>query len=410
MNEFHSSLYLEDRVHTFPQKYDAESDKIYWFETGALPYQVSSPFSPIIHFFIKYFGINLEMDNQEKYDIVRQQLYQMPDGDEMFPFIANLLHIPLTEEDSYQTAFLDPAILQEVTVQTIISFLDAFSINNPLILVFDDIQWADKSSLNLMHNLIRQVKTTKILLLLLSRATPEPQDPLYHKINVDLADNFHLMQLGHLSEFGSAALISNILKVENLPQNVRDRIINQSQGNPFYVEELVRSFIESDYLIQENGKWVLRTDISNLQIPETLNNLLMTRLDQLDEKSKRVAQSASVIGREFLFPILSCINDANMELDQSINNLEEREWIIQRLREAEKSYFFKHVLSRDVAYNSLLIKRRKEIHIKIADCLRRIDESMVDEIGRHLFEAEAFDDALPFIIKAAEVAISTNSN
>ncbi|MCE7737049.1 MAG: AAA family ATPase [Candidatus Heimdallarchaeota archaeon] len=409
VTEFHNSLFLEDRVHSSTQEYDSSSRQIYWFETGALPYQVSSPFSPIIHFFINYFGVSLDMDNEEKYNLIKSKLAILPNGDDIFPFIANLLQIELTDEDRYQTAFLDPAILQEVTVQAIISFLDVFSKDTPLILIFDDIQWSDKSSLNLMNDLIRQVKSNKMLLIILSRAVPDPHDSLFLKITSELKDNFSLMEIPHLSEFGAAALISNILKVENLPQNVRERIITQSQGNPFYVEELVQSFIESGYLVNENGKWILKTDVSKLQIPETLNNLLMTRLDQLDEKSKRVAQSASVIGREFLFPILQCINDSSVELDDSISTLEDREWIINRLVDAKQSYFFKHVLSRDVAYNSLLFKRRKEIHVKIAECLRKIDSTMVDEIGRHLFEAEAFNDALPFIVKAAEMAITTNS-
>ncbi len=409
VTEFYSSLFLEDRVHSSFQEYNPSSDKIYWFETGALPYQISSPFSPIIHFFVQYFGISLEMNNDEKYKLVKSKLAKLPDGDDLFPFIANLLQIELSDEDRYQTAFLDPAILQEVTVQSIITFLDVFSRETPLILVFDDIQWADKSSVNLMQDLVRQVKSSKILLLILSRAIPDPHDGLYQKIKNDFQDNFYLMEIAHLSDFGAASLISNILKVENLPENVRDRIITQSQGNPFYVEELVQSFIESGYLANENGMWVLKTEASKLQIPDTLNNLLMTRLDQLDEKSKRVAQSASVIGREFLFPILQCINDTNVALDESISTLEDREWISNRLMDAKQSYFFKHVLSRDVAYNSLLFKRRKEIHSKIAECLRTIDATMVDEIGRHLFEAEAFNDALPFIVKAAEMAISTNS-
>ncbi|OLS28268.1 MAG: hypothetical protein HeimC2_07600 [Candidatus Heimdallarchaeota archaeon LC_2] len=407
--EFYSSLFLEDRVHRSFQEYDPLSSKIYWFETGALPYQVSSPFSPIIHFFVQYFGISLDMSNEEKYNLVESKLSKLQDGEDMFPFIANLLQIELSKEDNYQTAFLEPVILQEVTVQAIISFLDVFSKETPLVLVFDDIQWADKSSINLMRDLVSQVKSSKILLLILSRSPPDPHDRLYKKIITNFQEKFTLIEIGHLSDFGAASLISNILKVENLPENVRDRIITQSQGNPFYVEELVQSFIESGYLANENGKWILKTDASKLQIPDTLNNLLMTRLDQLDEKSKRVAQSASVIGREFLFPILQCINDRNVALEESISTLEDREWIINRLVETKQSYFFRHVLSRDVAYNSLLFKRRKEIHNKIADCLRKIDETMVDEIGRHLFEAEAFDDALPFIVKAAEMAISTNS-
>ncbi|OLS28267.1 MAG: hypothetical protein HeimC2_07590, partial [Candidatus Heimdallarchaeota archaeon LC_2] len=125
--EFYSSLFLEDRVHRSFQEYDPLSSKIYWFETGALPYQVSSPFSPIIHFFVQYFGISLDMSNEEKYNLVESKLSKLQDGEDMFPFIANLLQIELSKEDNYQTAFLEPVILQEVTVQAIISFLDVFS-------------------------------------------------------------------------------------------------------------------------------------------------------------------------------------------------------------------------------------------------------------------------------------------
>ncbi|MHA2090653.1 MAG: adenylate/guanylate cyclase domain-containing protein, partial [Candidatus Kariarchaeaceae archaeon] len=407
--EFHTSLSIKDRVHDAFQQYDPDSEKIYWFETGAMPYQISTPYGPIINFFLKYFGITLEMTNDKKYELVRTSLQKLPDGDDIFPFIANLLQIELSNNDIYQTAFLDPEILQETTFQSIITFLDTVSQDQPTILVFDDIQWADNSSLNFMEELIGHLKSNQIFLLILSRELPDHSDELYKKINRILKNDFQLIELSQLTENGTFSLISSILNVEDLPESVRDSIVTKSQGNPFYVEQLVKSFIESEYLVKENGKWVLTTEVSKLNIPDTLSNLLMTRLDQLDEKAKRVAQSASVIGREFLFPILQCINDTNVALDESIHTLEDREWITEEYIEADKIYRFKHVLNRDIAYNSLLIKRRKEIHGKIAHCLRQVDESLTDEIGRHLFEAGAFEDALPFIIKAAETAVRTNS-
>jgi predicted ATPase/class 3 adenylate cyclase len=407
--EFYQSLSHKDRVQDPFQQFVPNSNKLYWFETGALPYQISTPYSPIINFFLKYFGITLEMTNDEKYKLVKSSLENLPNGDDIFPFIANLLQIELSNNDLYQTDFLDPEILQETTFQSIITFLDTFSQDNPTILVFDDIQWADNSTRNFMKELISHLKSSQLFLLILSRELPEQSDELYRKISRILKDDFQLIELTQLSENGTFSLISSILKVQNLPEGVRDSIITKSQGNPFYVEQLVKSFIESEYLVKENGKWILTTEISKIHIPDTLSNLLMTRLDQLDEKAKRVAQSASVIGREFLFPILQCINDSSVALDESIHTLEDREWITEDYIEADKIYRFNHVLSRDIAYNSLLIKRRKEIHGKIAQCLRQIDESLIDEIGRHFFEAGAFEDALPFIIKAAETAVRTNS-
>ncbi|MHA2251848.1 MAG: adenylate/guanylate cyclase domain-containing protein, partial [Candidatus Kariarchaeaceae archaeon] len=407
--EFYHSLSLKDRVHRPFHQFVPDSKKLYWFETGALPYQISSPYSPIINFFLKYFGITLEMTNNEKYELVNSSLGNLPDGDDIFPFIANLLQIELSDKDIYQTAFLDPEILQETTFQSIVTFLDSFSRDNPVVLVFDDIQWADNSSLIFMKELIGHLKSSQIFLLVLSRELPTPSNELYKKITRILKDDFQVIELSPLSENGTFSLISSILMVENLPGDVRHSIVAKSQGNPFYVEQLVKSFIESEYLVKDNGKWILNTEISKLHIPDTLTNLLMTRLDQLDEKVKRVAQSASVIGREFLFPILQCINDSNVALDESIHTLEDSEWITEEYIEAEKIYRFKHVLSRDIAYNSLLFKRRKEIHGKIAHCLRQIDDSLFDEIGRHFFEAGSLEDAVPFIIKAAEAAVRTNS-
>lgn len=409
ITEFYSSLFLEDRVNLPNQHFIPNSEKYYWLETEALPYQTSSPFSPIISFFEKYFGITIEMSNQEKYELVKNGLGHIPESDDIFPYIANLLKIELSETEIYQTILFDPAILQEITLQSIVTFLDSISGSNILILVFDDIQWVDNSSFLLMQNLVNEVKTNPILLIMLSRESTPTIDQFMGKIESDYGKQYSKLELLPLSDLGTFSLISNILKIENLPQNIRDEIFRKSQGNPFYVEELVRSFIESGYLVKENDAWILTADSETLSIPESLTSLLMTRLDQLDEKSKRVAQSASVIGREFLFPILDCINDPNVILSESLSTLKQKEFIAEKIFKSDKAYFFKHVLSRDVAYNSLLFKRRKEIHAKIAHCLQNVDENLAAEIARHLFEAEEVNEAMPFLVKAAESAISTNS-
>jgi len=409
LSELHSLLFLEDKIFRRSQNPDPNNEKFYWFETGALPYQISTPFGPIINFFQRYFGITIDMANDEKYELIRKGLENLDRSAEIFPYVALLLQVNLKDNDLMKTAFLDPSVLQEETFLAIISFLEDFAQIAPLILVFDDIQWADQSSQALLAQILDLILSKRIFLIILSREAPEDENIVFSKISKSFSAKFHAIPLQHLTQFGSESLISSILKVENLSDELRQLIVSRAQGNPFYVEELVKSFIDSKDIVKEAGTWKLTTDMAKLNVPATLNNLLMTRLDQLDEKTRRVAQSASVIGREFMMPILQCLNTQPGLLDDSIKELEERDWIVEKYLGIDRGYFFKHVLSRDVAYNSLLFKRRKELHRQIAECLKSVDISLSDEIGRHLYQSDEFEEALPFIVKSAESAIRTNS-
>ena len=388
----------------------ADDKKFYWFETGSLPYQISTPYGPIINFFLTFFNIRIDMTVEVKNEKLSTLLRNLPNGNHCLPFIANLLQIPVKNKDLFNVDVLDPAALQEETIRAITLFLSDYSKISPLILVFDDIQWADQSSKNLLNHLLNFIADHRVALIILSREKPiHGEDELYSRIFEMFEDNFSQLELENLSNLGASNLIANLLKVENLSDEIRSMIISKGQGNPFYVEELVKSFIDSGYFVNESGSWVLKSDITDLEVPETLTNLLMTRLDQLDEKTRRVAQSASVIGREFMIPILQCLSSYVDVLEDSLNELENREWIIEKTLGDDRGYIFKHVLSRDVAYNSLLFKRRKELHKQVADCLLRTDPNLFGDIGRHLFESDSFQEAIPFIIKAAENAIRNNS-
>jgi ABC-type oligopeptide transport system substrate-binding subunit len=200
------------------------------------------------------------------------------------------------------------------------------------------------------------------------------------------------------------------LRVEDLPQGLRERILSRAEGNPFYVEEIIRSLIDDRTIVRDEatGRWEATREVANIAIPDTLQGVLMARIDRLHEETKRVLQMAAVIGRIFLYRVLSAIAQEERELDRQLLTLQREEMIRERARLPELEYIFKHELTREAAYNGLLKKERRIFHRQVAEALERLFPERVDEqvglLAHHWEQAGEAEKATAYLLRAADQA------
>ena len=217
---------------------------------------------------------------------------------------------------------------------------------------------------------------TRILLLLLYR--PEYVHQWGSK------SYYSMIGVGQLSTGTSAELVGAILEGGEVVPELKELILNRAAGNPLFMEELTQSLLQNGSIRRTGDRFVLTRDITSAQVPDTVQGIIAARMDRLEESLKRIMQVAAVIGREFAFRILETITEMKENLKSGLVNLQGLEFIYEKSLFPDLEYIFRHALVQEVAYNSLLINRRKEIHEKIG---RAIEQPLSRETGRVLRDA-----------------------
>jgi class 3 adenylate cyclase len=227
------------------------------------------------------------------------------DTSEVYPFLGHLLSVQLESEALERIQPLDPQALQAQYLSAIKSLLMSAAHKNPLGLILEDIHWADPSSTDLLVKLLAVVADSPILFCLISR--PDAEAPGWKLVTAardQFADRYTEVMLGALSDSESRLLVSNLLEIEALPEHIRNVILKKAEGNPFFVEEVIRMLIDRAAIIKEGDKWAAVKEIDNVEIPDNLQGLLLARIDRLPDDVKHTLRVASVIGRQFSVRVL----------------------------------------------------------------------------------------------------------
>ncbi len=400
-----SRLVSELRKSTTPAA--GKKDELIWIEGRSLSYETSTPYAPFIDLFRGYFELDTFETDAERYQNIKKYVAHTAadDVDEIAPFLASMLEIDLTADDAERVRYLDPPQLRQGVYNAVYTFIEMLASQNPLVLVLDDVHWIDPTSLDLMEQLLPLTERVALLLMVLFR--PRRQEPSWHfheTAGRDYGHRYKFIMLQPLDQDSSRELVANLLEVDDLPQKVRTMIMDKAEGNPFYVEEVIRSLLDSGLVIRHDGHWQTTTEIENISVPDTLTAVITTRLDQLDEHSRQVAQTASVIGRNFPFDILETVHDSRDPLDRTLTDLQRRELIREKSRIPERLYVFKHTLTQETVYASLLLKKRRQLHKSVAEYLEANQPDRVNAIARHFLEAREYARALPNLVEAGNRA------
>ncbi len=283
------------------------------------------------------------------------------------------------------------------------------------VVVFDDLHWADPISAELLVHIFQL--TNEIPILFLCSFRPERDTPAWQvkqAAEQDFAHRYTEIMLRPLTASESEELVDSLLSVSRLPSQLREMIQQKSDGNPFFVEEVIRTLIESAAIVQDQDGWIAPGKIEEIEIPDNLQTLLMARIDRLAEEARRLLQLAAVIGRNFYYRVLQILSDTSESLDQLLGELQRVELIQEARRVPELEYMFRHALTQETAYKSILRQRRREFHLLVGETLAELfpdrDEEMAPVLAHHFDQGGAADKALQYYTRAGDAAFRLYAN
>jgi predicted ATPase len=219
-----------------------------------------------------------------------------------------LLLLKLDGEALERVKPLDPQALQTQYLAALRRLLQALTNQRPLVVVLEDLHWADPSSSELLVRLLPMVSSVPVLLCMVTR--PERDAPSWKLVTAareTIGGSLTEISLGALSEDDSRQLVANLLQIEALPERTRSIILKKAEGNPFFVEEIVRMLIDRGAIVRRDGGWTAGAEIDSVEIPSNLEGLLMARIDQLPDEAKHILRVAAVIGRQFPLRVLEYV-------------------------------------------------------------------------------------------------------
>jgi class 3 adenylate cyclase/tetratricopeptide (TPR) repeat protein len=339
---------------------------------------------------------------------------------ECLPYLEYILSLkPASAEVAERMSLLDAAQLRQQVFMAMRDLLVAEARRNPLVLVFEDLQWADEASLELLRFLFEAVRQEPLIIIALSRPSSEPA----HRRLVEHADRalggrFSMIVLETLSPRQAERLFHELLDCPELPEELSVRILSYAAGNPFYLEETIRMLIDDKVIYRDGSRWFVssKADIHTLGVPSTLQGVILARYDRLTELHRRTLQVDSVIGRDFPSRLLieALGQEGSDSIHQALQELAERGFL-QRFSEiSENDYRFTHALVSDAIYSTLLKADRAELHGQVAEAIEKLYSSRLDDqvelLARHYSWSNRYDRAVHFLTLAGQKAARGYAN
>lgn len=334
---------------------------------------------------------------------------------EILPFIATLMGIKLTGRYAQRTKGIEGEALENLLFKNFRELLIQAAKSAPVVVIFEDLHWADLSSIGFLKSVFKLADSHQILFINAIRpGYEETGERIIGALTEDLKASYVEIRLEHLDVRSSEALIHNMLKIKKLPIPVIGQIIRQSDGNPYFIEEVVRSFIDEGVVVVKDGIFEADAKINKVVIPNTINDLLMARIDRLEERNRELIKTASVIGRNFFYRILKDVTGSIEDIDHRLSQLKKIQLIIERQRLEEIEYLFTHALAQEAAYASILIEKRKPLHLEVAKAIENIFRDNIKDfygvLSYHYFSGEDFVKAEEYLIKSGEEALNSSAS
>jgi class 3 adenylate cyclase len=378
-----------------------------WLVVQASPvsYGQATPYLPVIDLLKAYFQIEERDDQRRMREKVMGKLLALDRSLEpSLPAFLTLLDVP---EDNDSWAMLDPPQRRQRTLEVIKRLLLREAQVQPLVLVFEDLHWIDSETQALLDSLIEGLPTARVLLLVNYR--PEYQHGWGSRTF------YTQLRLDPLPPEGAEALLQALLGDDASLRPLSALLIERTEGNPFFLEESVRTLVETKGLVGERGAYRLVTALPSIQIPTTVQAILAARIDRLPGDDKRLLQIASVIGADVVLPLLQAVADLPEEaLRRGLRHLQAAEFLYETRLFPDVEYTFKHALTHEVAYGGLLQERRRALHARIVEAIERLYAGrlveQVDRLAHHASRGEAWEKALTYGRQAGARAYARSSN
>jgi len=391
--------------------------KVSLLEGRAISIGKNLSFHPIIDLSKQWVGIRFDDDEArafEKLEAAIKRLFSEEYG-EVLPFVAILMGMKLSRRHAQRAKGIEGEALKRMIIKSVRDLLIKVAELTPLIIVIEDFHWADTSSVELMESLFRLAETHRILFINLFRpAYKETGDRLSKSLKDSHAPYYVEMVLEPLPGKTSEALIRSMLNINGVHLTIVEKIAERTGGNPFFIEEVVRSLIDEQALLPKGDTFQLTDKAEGISIPKTIDDLLMARIDRLEEETRDLIRTASVIGRSFFYRILLEVVSFVDRIDTRLSYLQEIQLLRERLRMGEVEYLFNHALVQEVAYESILPLKRKKLHLSVARSIEKIFDERLHELygmlAYHYSKAESLEKAEECLVKAGEEALKSSAS
>ncbi len=378
-----------------------------WFqlESGSVSYGRTAAYRPVIDLLKAY----LQIEDRDDWRKIREKLTGKlltldKTLEPLLPPLLTLLDVPI-EDPAWQA--LDPAQRRQRTLDACLRLVLRESQVQPLLLVFEDLQWIDTETQAFLDSLVERIPAARILLIVNYR-------PEYHQ-SWGSKTYYSQLRVDPLPPEYAEELLQTILGEDSSLDTFRRLLIERTEGNPLFLEESIRTLVETHLLTGERGAFRLTKSVTNIDVAPTVQAVLTARIDRLPPDEKRLLQSAAVIGKDLPLAVLQAIADVpEEELRRGLNHLQASEFLYETSLLPESEYTFKHALTHDVALSSVLHERRQILHARVMEAIERLYRDRlaehVERLGHHALHGEVWDKAVLYLRQAGAKAFARSAN
>jgi len=338
-------------------------------------------------------------------------------ADEIFPFIATLMGVRPGAGHGRRVEGIEGQALEKLILKSIRDLLVRAASLSTVVIIVEDLHWADNSSIDLLVKLFGLARDHPVVFVNVMRPHYRKTGQRILEAVLETAPGLHAEI--YVQPLGAAScdlLIDNLLKTD-VPQDIKESIKRHAEGNPLFIEEVLRSFIDEGVVERADGRFSFTRETALVVVPRTLRELLLSRIDMLDGEHpsiKPLLKIASVIGRSFLHRILAHVAGPLPDLDEKLAHLKEVQLIREGRREGEREYLFHHALVQEVVYESILQRRRRALHLKTAEAIETIFADRLQEfcgmLAYHFSRAGQLDKAEEYLVKAGAEALKASAS
>ena len=375
-------------------------------------------FHPIIDLFKQWARIKEDDTQTEALNKLETAIRRVcgDETDEVVPFVTTMMGMKLSGKHFQRVEGMEGEAMEKVILKNVRELLIRSAERIPIVIVMEDLHWADTTSLELLESLFRLTQTSRIVFINVFRPgywrgeNRKVETVAKWLPDVDFAEIAVKPLDGPMGE----ALVNNMLQVKGLRYTVKQQIVDRAGGNPFFMEEIVRSLIDEGAIVRTNGAFEVTEKIDRVVIPSSINDVLIARIDRMGEQTRDLVKLASVIGRSFFDKILKNVAASIEGIDERLVYLMDAQFIRKSMRMEELEYLFKHALAQEAAYESTLIQQRKALHRKVAQSIEKIFRERLHEfygmLAFHYNKADDLEKTEEYMVKAGDEAMRSSAS
>ena len=389
-------------VHEFMQSPELSDWTV--LKTSAAPYLRGTPYLAISNLLRSWCAVSADASAAEAKSALHDALAALPAGASSYlPALQSLLEIPVEDPD-WPT--LEPAVRRQRMRSTVKDLFLRCAQHRPLLLWFEDMQWTDVETQDVLESLVEAMGASPLLVVLTCR--PE------YEARWESRDCVTKVELEALESAAADQLVRALLGEGADNAGLRSLIVSRTGGTPLFIEETVRTLVESGALRGRDGGYELTRELREIQIPETVQSVIAARIDRLSAKRKALLQMASVIGSDIPLTLLRDVVDlAGLELQKLLAELQTAHFLIERSSATSVQWKFRHALVHEVAYGGLIAARRQMLHARVLRAMEAQNrdnvQDVVESLAHHAFNAALWNEAVTYLCQAGDKAVELSA-